>query len=409
MDQELKTVKISEIKFDSNNPNKMTAEQLESLRYSIKKFGQLKPPIIDQTMTVCDGEHQIRAYMAEGIKEIRIIQVHCTPAQRRLIRQTMNKLSGKHDEAIDYEELKALLDDGGLEELSKLLAEDMSDIYHLLEQKHEPLNVEEDDFNPEQALKQPRYQIQQGEVWHLGNHRLMCGDSTNEEHVKKLMNEQKADMVFTDPPYGVDYSVKNEFLNKLDNGKRIEKNIINDNTKDLPELLSKTCNIIKKHVKETNSVYITFCGKELRCLLNELEHTGFKLHQILVWAKNNHVLGRLDYASKNELIIYGWYGKHKYYGKFHTSIWEVNKPTKSDLHPTMKPIELCNIAIKNSSLKEMIILDLFGGSGSTLIACEQTQRQCYMMEIDPTYCSVIIERWEQLTGNKAQKNNGKQT
>jgi len=151
------------------------------------------------------------------------------------------------------------------------------------------------------------------------------------------------------------------------------------------------------------SVYITFSDKDLIVLLNSLKDNDFYLSQILVWLKNNIVLGRLDYLPKHELIIYCWYGKHKFYGNKQQSVWEVDKPVESDLHPTMKPIELIEKAILNSSKREEIVLDLFLGSGSTLIACEKTNRICYGMELEPLYVQVIIDRWEAFTGKKAKK------
>jgi len=187
---QLKKIKISEINLDKDNPNKMTDEQLASLRYSLKKFGQLKPPVIDQTLTVCDGEHQVRAYMAEGVEEIQCLQVNCTPTQRRLIRQSMNKLHGTHDLTLDAEEYKALLENNELTELSRLLATPEQELKQLIAEidaQNNPLLDKEEDFDTEKSLKSPKYKIELGEVWQLGQHRLMCGDSTNSENVSKLM------------------------------------------------------------------------------------------------------------------------------------------------------------------------------------------------------------------------------
>lgn len=240
----------------------------------------------------------------------------------------------------------------------------------------------------------------------LFDHYVMCGDATSKEDVDKLMGGSKADLVFTDPPYGVDYSSKNVFLNSLAKGNRIQKDIQGD-TKDVDmgKLWKESFKQVRDHIKKGSSFYITFSGDKLLLLLQTLTDIDLKERQILVWAKNNHVLGRSTYNYKHEFILFGWKkgAKHNFYNKFDTTLWEINKPLKSDLHPTMKPIELISRALKNSSKEHDNVLDIFGGSGSTLIAAEQLGRKCFMMELDPHYCSTIIERWESFTGKKAKK------
>jgi len=210
-------------------------------------------------------------------------------------------------------------------------------------------------------------------------------------------------MVFSDPPYGVDYSEKNTFLNSISPGNRIQTPIENDNIEDYVKFFTGFLQILP--LKEENSIYLTISGQKLLELLQSARASDIKMSQLLVWVKNNHVLGRQDYSNKHEMIFYGWKGKHKFYGQFDTTVWNFDKPLSSSLHPTMKPIELIKKALINSSQEGMNVYDGFGGSGSTLIACEQTKRKCFMMEIDPFYCSVIIERWETLTQQKAIKLN----
>lgn len=210
-------------------------------------------------------------------------------------------------------------------------------------------------------------------------------------------------MVFTDPPYGVDYAEKNRYLNGISFANRSEIPVLNDDITDYQLFFTSFLNAFKTHLSDYNTFYISMSGKTLICLLLALNECEYKMAQIIVWAKNNHVLGRSDYANKHELIVYGWLNHHKFYGQFDTTVWEIDKPLKSELHPTMKPIELIEKGILNSSLPNMNVLDGFGGSGSTLIACEKTDRNCFMMELDPIYCSVIIERWEEYTGQKAVK------
>ena len=213
----------------------------------------------------------------------------------------------------------------------------------------------------------------------------------------------KVNLVLTDPPYGIDYSNKNAFLNRIDKGNRVQKAIINDSIEDYEEFFYKIFDNIKDHLSENNICYIFMLGKELHHLRIAFDKAGFHWNDYLIWVKNNHVLGRNDYNCKAEYIMYGWFKKHKFYGDFNVNVLEFKKLQKGDLHPTMKPIDLLAKLIKDGSRGGDIVLDLFGGSGSTLIACEQTERRCLMMELDPKYCDVIIKRWETLTGKKAVK------
>ena len=215
-------------------------------------------------------------------------------------------------------------------------------------------------------------------------------------------------MVFTDPPYGVSYGDKNKFLNEIDNGNHIQSEIKFDHMSE-----NETCQLwfnvfenIRDNLAPVNSYYIT--GPQIQgmmMMMMMMMKAKLPYRHVIIWVKNNHVLGRCDYNYKHEPIFFGWTTKHEFYGlgEFQTSVWEVDKPLKSELHPTMKPVELIVNAILNSSKKDQIVLDPFLGSGSTLIACEQTQRTCYGMEIDPRYVDVIIARWENLTGEKAEK------
>ena len=226
------------------------------------------------------------------------------------------------------------------------------------------------------------------------------------------MDGCKADMVFTDPPYNVDYSSKNKFLNAVDKGNCIQDDIENDNCFDdesaKNDLWKPAFANMLKNANDDCALYVTMPqGGAHMMMMMAVKEAGWQVKHELIWLKNNHVLGRTDYFYKHEPILYGWNKKHKFYGKgkFDKSVWEIPKPQKSDLHPTMKPIELIVNAIQNSSKDDDIVLDVFGGSGSTLIACEQTNRRCFMMELLPNYVDVIINRWETFTGQKAVKLN----
>lgn len=275
--------------------------------------------------------------------------------------------------------------------------------------EEEPNEATEDDFD--ESTDKVETKVKLGEVWQLGEHRLMCGDSTDEECVKTLMGGELADMVFTDPPYGVSYTEKNEFLNSLGKPLSCPKRIENDDKTptEMYDFWVKVFKLIFANTKQKMSYYITAPqgGDLLLLLLQAVRDSGFMLKHQLIWNKNNHVLGRCDYNYKHEPIIYGWKigGTHAFYGagKFKTSVWDIPKPLKNDLHPTMKPIELVCECLLDCSIIGDSVIDMFGGSGTTLIACEQLKRKCFMMEYDPHYCDVIIARWEKLTGKKAVK------
>lgn len=263
-------------------------------------------------------------------------------------------------------------------------------------------DIENDLINFDTKIK-----VSKGDIWQLGKHRLLCGDATIKSDVEKLMDGAKVDMVFTDPPYNVNYNDYRtvERKNIILGGKfKHREKIQNDNIKDIEEFFYKACKNISMILNDYNSFYICMSGKSLDKLLNAINKAKLQINSILVWNKKSIVLSFADYYFKHELIVYGWKEKHKfYYGKYRSSVWDIPKPHKSELHPTMKPIELIEIAIKNSTLENHIVYDCFLGSGSTLIACEYTNRICYGIEIDEHYCGVIIDRWEKFTHKKAIK------
>lgn len=234
-------------------------------------------------------------------------------------------------------------------------------------------------------------------------HRLLCGDSTNKADVNTLMDVDLFDLMISDLPYGVSYGQKNKFLNEITEGNRNQSEIENDNLE--PEKLRDfSFSIYRALIGHSNlrSSYYAFMpqGGEQMMMMQALDEAGFQVKHELIWVKNNHVLGRSDYAYKHEPICYGWpKGKtHIFYAKFKTSVFQYDKPASSKLHPTMKPIELLSELISNSSNFGMIVIDPTAGSGSTIIACEKIDRKCYAMEIDPHYCSVIIQRFIDFCG-----------
>ena len=235
-------------------------------------------------------------------------------------------------------------------------------------------------------------------------HRLMCGDATKKEDIRVLMGENKADMVFTDPPYNVDYSSRglNKSLGKLQND--------NLSPKEFDKFLLNTCESMNEFLTENCPLYLCHRDTNINALpfYKIFDKMKWKRSTSIIWAKNVASMGWQDYRNQHEVISYGWKGKKPYFteARDKTSLWSIKRDAPQKyVHSTQKPVELSFEAIKNSSKKEEIVLDLFGGSGSTLIACEQTNRKCYMMELDPVYVSVILERWEKYTNKKAQKLN----
>ena len=267
--------------------------------------------------------------------------------------------------------------------------------------------VAEDDFDEEQDPVICR--CKRGDVWQLGNHRVMCGDSTSEQDVEKLRGGELADLVFTDPPYGVSIGDKNAALNSVQPSGRCTTNIENDtlSASDLYPILVKAMTNARKSCKSDASYYVTSPqGGELGLMMMMMKDAGLPVRHMLIWEKSSATfsLGRLDYDYQHEPIFYTWTEKHHNYrnGEYRTTIWKYDKPRKCDLHPTMKPVALVVNAIMDGTKEGDIVLDVFGGSGTSVIACEQTGRRCLTMELDPHYCDVIIARWEKLTGQTAK-------
>lgn len=386
------TRKISELKNWEDNPRTISKEAYQELKESIDDLGNFEPLVVNVDGTVIAGNQRLRVHIENGDSEVEV-----SVPERELTEEEIKKIgiiSNRHSGEWDMDKLANEFEDV-LEELG------FDDLMPEVE-----LDVEEDDYEEPEDLE---IKVKTGEVWQLGKHRLMCGDSTKIEDVEKLMNGQKADMVFTDPPYGVNYASKNEFLNNQDEGNRIQVDIENDTMTldETSDFIYKCFVNIRLFLAEKSSYYITAPqgGDLLMMMMMMMQKADIPLRHMLIWVKNNHVLGRTDYNYKHEPILYGWINTHNFYGRgdWQFSTWEIDKPLKNDLHPTMKPIALMVNAILNSTLKEDIVLDLFGGSGSTLIACEQTNRVCYMMELDEHYCTVILDRWEKLTGEQAVK------
>ncbi|MFA6227427.1 MAG: site-specific DNA-methyltransferase [Candidatus Paceibacterota bacterium] len=243
-------------------------------------------------------------------------------------------------------------------------------------------------------------------IWKLGKHRLILGDATKKEDLDRLIEQQKVTLILTDPPYGVGYvEGKQDFLKTIHHdGKGKEFSAIQGDGVDADYygFSVKWLEAVKPHLKNKNAFYIFNGDTKIRELFNALYDTKYTKSSILIWLKNHIVVGRKDYHPQHELIVYGWYGSHLYFGNRDKTALFYPKPNKSKLHPTMKPPALLRRLIYHSTKPGDVVLDPFGGSGSTLIACEQLGRVCFMVELEESYCTTIIERWEKLTGQKAE-------
>lgn len=295
--------------------------------------------------------------------------------------------------------------------------------------------AKEDNFNPASVTGNPK--AKEGDIFRLGKHRLICGDSTEPEVLQILMGDQKADLLLTDPPYNVDYSSKNEALNAADKGNRVQKDIANDKMEAaaFQEFLYSAFDNVNKYLKPGGAFYIWHAGTEGLNFKLAVQRVGWDLKQILIWVKNNIVLGRQDYQWKHEPCLYGWKPGASHYFVARRDLITItedealdlnaltkqelkdllqkvldlpttdiheDKPLRSADHPTMKPLKLMGRLIKNSTRPGEVVLDTFGGSGSTMMAAEQLGRACYMVELDPAYIDVICKRYEELTGDKAE-------
>lgn len=406
-------MKVKDLKPASYNPRKITDKKLDMLGKSMKEFGDLSGIVFNrQTGNLIGGHQRLKHLQPEweivkGKDDDGYIK---TPFGNWGYREVdwdekkeiaANIAANKHGGEFDMVKLKDLLveiDDGSVDmELTGFDEHELQDIFGF-EGKE---GLTDDDAVPD--VVEPISNT--GDLWLLGEHRVLCGDATKREDIERLMDGKKADMVFTDPPYGVSYADKNKFLNAITPAHRIQEPIQKDHElpKDMAEFWLKAFINNYEFMKKDASYYVTGPqGGDLLLLLS-LKESGLILKHMLIWAKNNHVLGRCDYNYKHEPILFGWKEKHKFYGSSsETSLWLIDKPLKSDLHPTMKPVVLIEKAINNSSKGEDLILDTFLGSGSTLIACEKTDRICYGMEIDKHYVDVIVKRWEDFTGKKAE-------
>ena len=386
--EELKLLPIDELIPYANNARTHSKEQINKLRSSLREFGFVNPVLIDKNKNIIAGHGRISAAKEEGLKEVPCVLVeHLTEAQKKAYILADNRLA--LDAGWDSEMLALELEN--LKELDfdiNLTGFDAAEIDELFSNMHDK-DVQDDDFDADAALEEIKEPIsKQGDIWLLGKHRLICGDSTKVETYEKLMEGKKANLCVTDPPYNVNYTAGSE-------NERIIKNDKMDGKNFYEFLLAAFKNIFKV-LDDGAGTYVFHADTEGLNFRKAFKDAGFHLANVCIWAKQSLVLGRSDYQWQHEPILYGWKptGKHRWYAdRKQTTIWNFDRPTKSELHPTMKPIPLVAYPIKNSSMTNCIVLEPFAGSGSTLIACEQTGRICYAVELDEKYCDVIVKRY----------------
>lgn len=388
----MQLVSVSKLIPYINNARTHSAEQIMKLRSSLREFGFINPVIIDSEYNVIAGHGRIMAAKEEGIKEVPCAFVdYLTEAQKKAYILADNRMAmdAGWDEELLRIEIESLQGEGFDIGFTGFDESELADLFG----KDDTSDVKDDDYDLSAALEKAAF-VEKGDIWTVGRHRLMCGDATVSEDVVALMDGKKANLVITDPPYNVAFessdglSIKND---KMDTDKFYEF------------LLSAFTNMAN-HLEHGGSAYVFHADTEGLNFRRAFIDAGFRLSGCCIWVKNSLVLGRSDYQWQHEPVLYGFLpGKHywsKAAGRSQTTIWNFDKPKKNKNHPTSKPLDLLAYPIGNSSRENAIVIDTFGGSGSTLMACEKTNRICCTMELDEKYASVILRRYVEDTGDK---------
>ena len=390
-----KEIEISKLTPYENNARTHSEAQLNRIAESISEFGFINPILIDKEYGIIAGHGRMMAAKQLGIDKVPCLFIeHLSEEQKRAYIIADNKLA--LDAGWDYDilesEMKALQEMDFDLELTGFTEDEIAGIIKLgTEEEYE------DEFDPEEAVPEEAV-TKPGDIWQLGEHRLVCGDSTNSEDLKRLVDGRVVDLILTDPPYNVAYEGKTKDKLKIQND--------HQSTDDFTAFLEAAFKNMDEWLKPGGVVYIWHADTMRKAFLNAIEQTDLSVREVLVWVKNTMVLGRQDYHWQHEPCLYGWKEGAAHYfidDRTQTTVMQYDKPAKSIEHPTMKPVELIAKQIQNSSRKNELVLDPFGGSGTTLIACEHLKRKCLTMELDPKYCDVIVKRWEELTGLKAER------
>ena len=392
----LQRININRLKPAKYNPRKDLKPgdpAYEKIRRSLHDFGYVDPVIWNEvTGNIVGGHQRYKVLASEGATEIDCVVVHIEdPQDEKALNIALNKAVGEW-EPVALADLLADLQSSGYD--LGATGFDAAEVDDLFSKVHDK-DVRDDDFDVDQAVSAPAF-VKKGDVWLLGRHRLMCGDSTAPGDVAVLMDGLTANLCITDPPYACNYTGGTGMT------------IMNDDLKGQAfyEFLLAAMKNVYAHLADGGALYVFHSDAEKVNFFNAVVHAGFHYSTTCIWVKNTLVIGRMDYQMRHEPVVYAFKdtARHRFYGdRKQTTVWEFDRPVKSKLHPTTKPLPLIAYPMKNSSQENGIVLDLFGGSGSTLIACEQTGRSCRTIEFDPIYADVIIKRWEDLTGRSAVK------
>lgn len=394
-DLKIEYVPVGDVKPYENNPRKNEAA-IPALKESIRDFRFSQPISVDADGVVITGHTRLLAAKALGMETVPVIRrSDLTPEQVKALRIADNKVGELAE--WDFDALKVELN--GLPDFDlSALGFDMDELAKVLGSERREGQTDADDV-PEVAENYPP-KSRRGEVYRCGEHRLMCGDSADSDDWTALMDGEKGDMVFTDPPYGVAIGDKNKMLDEIQHGRRIKENIMNDalSIDDLKPILKAAFVNLRENAADDACWFVTSPqGGDLCMMMMMMSEAGVPVRHVLMWRKNTATfsMGRLDYDYAHEPIFYTWTKSHHNFrgGENRTSVWEYDKPRKCGLHPTMKPVELVESAILDGTERGMTVVDAFGGSGTTMIAAEKTGRRARLMELDPHYCDVVRRRW----------------
>lgn len=388
---EMQMVAVSKLVPYVNNARTHSAEQIMKLRSSLREFGFINPVIIDSDYNVIAGHGRIMAAKEEGLKEVPCVLVdYLTESQKKAYILADNRMAmdAGWDEELLRIEIESLQADGFDIGFTGFDENELADLFGT----DDTSDIKDDGYDLSAALEKATF-VEKGDIWTVGRHRLMCGDATASVDVSTLMDGKKANLVITDPPYNVAFessdglSIKNDKMT----------------TDKFYEFLLAAFKNMANYLESGGAAYIFHADTEGLNFRRAFLDAGFRLSGCCIWVKNSLVLGRSDYQWQHEPVLYGFLpGKHywsKAAGRSQTTIWNFDKPKKNNNHPTSKPLDLLAYPIGNSSRENAVIIDTFGGSGSTLMACEKTNRICYTMELDEKYASVILRRYVEDTGD----------
>jgi DNA modification methylase len=373
-----------------NNARTHSPEQITKLRSSLREFGFINPVIIDRDYGVIAGHGRLLAAKEEGITEVPCVFVdHLTEAQKKayIIADNRMAMDAGWDEELLRVEIEALQGADFDVSLTGFDEKELADLF----KSESDSEAKDDDYDLTAALEKAAF-VERGDIWTVGRHRLMCGDATNADDVSALMDGKKANLILTDPPYGVSF--------KSSSGLTIQNDSMKD--EEFYNFLLSAFKCMADHLEKGGAAYIFHADTEGLNFRKAFVDAGFHLAGCCIWVKDSLVLGRSDYQWQHEPILYGFMqnGKHPWYSdRKQTTIWNFAKPKRNANHPTSKPLDLLGYPIGNSTQENGIVIDTFGGSGSTLMACEQMNRVCCTMELDEKYTSVILRRYVDDTGD----------